>query len=245
MVKRRILTYCASAVFVSVTAKGLVAKDNPEQAKTQEILEEIHQIRQLIEKNCGAKSLPNLTSNKPKVRLKLRGDDGLGSATAEKIMVEFTDFQCPFCRRFHDSTFPRLYKEYIATGKLRYYSRDLPLGIHPDSFRAAEAGRCAGEQDKFWQMRNLMIAHPNDLSFTDLIADVKELNIPVSQFETCLRTERFKKDIEADIGEAMRLGAQGTPAFVIGHRTSEGVEGEVIVGAMSFDLLDEKLKEMQ
>lgn len=244
IVTTKLGAYCLSVIIVSImSAISLSGQDNS--AHEQDIVNELRQIRQLLERQYETKSIYNQTDNKRNVILKLTDSEGMGSDTAEKVMVEFTDLQCPFCRKFHDGTLPALNKMYITTGKLRYYSRDMPLDIHPDAFMAAEAGRCAGAQGKFWQMRDWMITHPTELTQSDLVTYSKKLNISVDEFQTCLQTGRFKKAIETDISEGMRVGVHGTPAFVIGHRTSDGIEGEVIIGAISFEVLDRKLREMQ
>ena len=75
-------------------------------------------------------------------------------------IVEYTDYQCPFCQRFHVAAFPELKRNYIDTGKVRFFSKDLPLDFHANAMRAAQAGRCAGEQGKFWELRDVMGAEP-------------------------------------------------------------------------------------
>jgi protein-disulfide isomerase len=168
----------------------------------------------------------------------------LGSKDAPLTMVEFTDYQCPFCRQFYTSTFADLKKNYIDTGKLRFYSRDLPLDFHPDAMRAAQAGRCAAEQGQFWKMRDAMAANPGKLDMENLVADAGGLKMDVRAFRVCVESEKNKNAVQTDVLEAMKIGADGTPSFVVGKSTPEGVDGELIIGALPYETFDQKLKEL-
>jgi protein-disulfide isomerase len=159
-------------------------------------------------------------------------------------MVEFTDFQCPYCRNFHVSTFADLKREYIDTGKLRFVSRDLPLDFHPNAMQAAEAGRCAGEQGQFWAMRDRMNSNPDKLDMPSLVSWAQDLKINVAGFRSCVESGKYKNAIQTDIMLAQRIGANGTPSFVVGKSTPDGVDGELIVGAMPYVTFDQKLKDL-
>src|SRR2546422_732940 len=111
-------------------------------------------------------------------------------------VVEFTDYQCPFCNQFHMRTFPELKKQYIDTGKVRFISRDLPLGIHQHAFEAARAARCAGEQSKFWELRDKLSANPNNLSRQGLLQYAREVVLDMSQFQACLDSERYLSEVQ-------------------------------------------------
>ncbi len=110
-----------------------------------------------------------------RAKLNLDGFQMLGSKNAPLTIVEFTDYQCPFCQRFHVTTFPDLKKNYIDTGKVRFYSRDLPLDFHANAMQAAEAARCAIEQGKFWELRDVMGANPDKLDLDHLAADSRPI----------------------------------------------------------------------
>ena len=83
--------------------------------------------------------------------------------------MEFTDYQCPYCQRFHVASFPELKRAYIDTGKVRFFSKDLPLDMHANAMRAAQAGRCAGEQGKFWELRDVMGMNPDKLDIDHIL----------------------------------------------------------------------------
>jgi protein-disulfide isomerase len=170
----------------------------------------------------------------------------LGSKDAPLTIVEFTDYQCPFCQRFHAQVFGELKKNYIDTGKVRFYSKDLPLDtLHPNATRAAEAARCANEQGQFWKLREMMSANPGQLDLDSLVADAQQLKLDVPAFKTCVQNEKYKNEVQADVLEAMKIGADGTPAFIIGKSTPEGVDGELMVGAQPYPMFEMRLKALQ
>jgi protein-disulfide isomerase len=197
--------------------------------QANDMLTELRLIRQLLERQAQADAKPPEPAH---ARINLEGSEVLGSKTAPVTIVEFTDYQCPFCQRFHVTVFGDLKKQYIDTGKVRFYSRDLPLDvIHPNAHRAAEAARCAADQHQSWALRDAMGAHPNELDMDNLVADAKGLKMDVPQFRACVEGHKYKDAVDGDVLEARRIGADGTPAFVIGKSTPEGVDGELMVGA--------------
>jgi protein-disulfide isomerase len=211
--------------------------------QADEILKELRQIRELLEKQgaSGPAAQPG-QQQITKANVGIEGAYTLGSKDAPLTMVEFTDFQCPFCQRFHVQTFAELKKNYIDTGKLRFVSRDLPLDFHPNAMQAAQAGRCAGEQGQFWAMRDRMNANPDKLDMASLAAFALDLKINVTNFRGCIESGKYKNAILKDSQTAEKIGANGTPSFVLGKSTPEGVDGELIIGAMPYDLFDQKLK---
>ena len=209
--------------------------------QADQILNELRQIRQLLEKQQAGKP-----QEPARATLNLTGAQMLGSKNAPLTMVEYTDYQCPYCRQFHLTVFDELKKNYIDTGKVRFYSRDLPLdSLHPNAIRAAEAGRCAADQGQFWALRNVMGANPDKLDLDHLAGFATDLKMDALAFRNCVTSEKYKAAVEADILEAMKVGAQATPSFVIGKSTPEGVDGELVVGAMPYPSFDLKLKQIE
>ena len=106
------------------------------------------------------------------------GAPSRGKADARVTIVEFTDYQCPFCSRYVRETYPQLDKEYVQTGKVKYVLRDLPLeAIHPLAMKAAEAAHCAGEQGKYWEMHDRLFANQTELARTDLAKHAQALGL--------------------------------------------------------------------
>jgi len=218
-------------VLGGVAAVSSWAADEP-MTKTQgdAILDELRQIKKLLERQPAAPAAAGPRADE-RVKVSLGSTPSIGRSDAPIVMVEFTDYQCPFCQRFHLSAFEELKKNYVDTGKIRYVSRDLPLPMHPNAMSAAIAARCAGEQnkDKFWEMRHRLIVNATQLG--------------AEKYNACLAQDKFKAQIEKDMTDAGLAGIGGTPSFVIGRIVGDGVEGVKVVGAQPFGVFDAKLKE--
>jgi protein-disulfide isomerase len=213
--------------------------------QADQILEELRQIRQLLERQAKAPA-PAAPQEPQVIKAKLTLDGGhmMGNKDAPVTIVEFTDYQCPFCQRFHLVTFGEIKKNYIDTGKVRFFSKDMPLEFHSNAFRAAEAARCAGDQGRFWEMRDVLGSNPSKLSMEDILGYAKDLKLDVNALRACVDSGKHKAAIQKDFQTASTIGINGTPSFVIGKTTPEGVDGEVVVGAMPYGLFDEKLQNL-
>ena len=240
---RNLLRYSmVAAMALPLAAQISVPKDEGiTRQQADEIIDELKQIRQLLEQQ-QAKSDAAPEETPKRAKLSLQGAPMIGDKNAPLTMVEFTDYECPFCNQFYSATFPELKKNYIDTGKMRFYSRDLPLDFHPDSMRAAQAGRCAAEQGQFWKMRDLMAASPDKLDMDSLVADAGNLKLDVKAFRACVESEKTKDAVQADVLDAVNIGADGTPTFVVGKSTADGVDGTMIVGALPYETFDRALK---
>ena len=157
----------------------------------------------------------------PRVDVKYAGHPELGPASAPVTIVEFSDFQCPFCGRAE----PALKQVHDKYGdKVRLVYMDFPLGIHDHAIDAASAGRCAGEQDKFWQFHDTMFSDQKKLTPTDLKDDAKKLGLDTAKFNECFDKGKYKSAIEADMAQGRELGVDGTPAFFINGRPMTGAQ---------------------
>ena len=200
-----------------------------------QILDELRQIRQLLQQQTELLQAKNGPAGPARAKLALAGFQMLGAKDAPLTLVEFTDYQCPFCRQFHVNVFSELKKNYIDTGKVRFYSRDLPLDqIHPNAVRAAQAARCAADQGQFWKLRDVMGANPDKLGLEDLVAEAGDLKMDTKAFRGCVESQKYKEAVQTDVLEAMKIGAEATPTFVLGKSTPEGVDGELIVGSQPY-----------
>ena len=136
-----------------------------------------------------------------------------GNPDAKITIVEFSDFQCPFCLKAH-ATIQELLSKYGDTVKLAY--RDFPLRqIHPDAHGAAEASRCAGEQGKFWEYHDLLFENQKDFGEETFQGYAEILELDAGVFTTCLESGKFQSQIQEDLQEGTRLGVTGTPGFFI------------------------------
>ena len=237
-------------VFATVfAALPLAAQKSDKKPMTQqqgdEILQELRQIRQLLEKPAKPAGAPQEEAPTRAKIADLSGVAMLGSPVAPLTIVEYTDYQCPYCQHFHMTTFADIKKAYIDTGKVRFFSKDLPLDFHPNAMRAAMAARCAGEQGKFWELRDTMGANPNSLDMEHIVGFAANLKMDTAALRACIDSGKYKERVQSDVLEAMKIGANGTPTFVVGKSVGDGVDGDLVVGAMPFQMFDAKLKELQ
>jgi protein-disulfide isomerase len=236
----------ALAVAVAATllaAVPLARADGITTEQAQDILNELKQIRQVLEKmQSGNQAAPQ----DDKVSYKLpAGGFSMGDAKAPLVIVEYTDFQCPFCQQFHNQAFAQIKTNYIDTGKVRFVSRDFPLDFHDNARRAATAGRCAAEQGKFWEMRHVMIVNADQLKAENLATYAGQVKMDVPKFRACLdNPDKFKASIDKEIAEGGAAGVQGTPTFVIGRMEGDKLDGVRLVGAQPYAQFDAKIQEM-
>ena len=214
------------------------------------ILNELKSIHQLLSNPPAtrtAAAAPAAPAPNEHVRMSVgTGWYSMGRDDAPVTMVEFTDYQCPFCRRFETDSFAKLKTEYIDTGKVRFVSRDLPLEFHPNAPGAAVAARCAGEQHKFWEIREAMMLDKasSDLGPDALLKYGEKTNLDMTAFGACLKDKRFTAAIQKDTADAGTLGISGTPSFVIGKTAKDEIAGVRIVGAVSYSVFDSTIKDL-
>ena len=165
-----------------------------------------------------------------------------GEDSAEVTIVEFTDYQCPFCKRYVDQAYKQILTDYVETGKVKYVLRDLPLAFHANAQGSAEAARCAGDQDMYWEMHDKLFETQEAWSEATDNALFKtyasQLGLSSAEFNSCLDEGKFTQVVKGDLALAQKAGANGTPTFFI--------NGKKLVGAQPFAafqaVLDQELK---
>jgi protein-disulfide isomerase len=242
---KKFLAYTLLAFAAALPLAAQVAADQTPMTRQQgdQMLQELRLIRQLLERQGKPTAPPEEAPSKAKIN-DLTGINMLGNKNAPITIVEYTDYQCPFCQRFHITAFAEIKKAYIDTGKVRFFSKDMPLDFHPNAMRAAMAARCAGEQNKFWELRDVMGANPNSLDMEHIINFAGDLKLNTSLLRSCIDSGKYKDPIQTDVLEAMKIGANGTPTFIVGKSVGNGVDGELVVGAIPFQMFDSKIKEL-
>jgi len=164
-------------------------------------------------------------------------DPFIGSENAPVVIVSFEDYQCPFCKRAFDQTFPSLKKDYINTGKVKYVYRDFPLSFHPYAQKAAEAAECAGDQEKYWEYHDLIFTNQAQLSDTIYSTWAQQLGLNVNTFDSCLSSGKYAQEVQKDFADGQKYGVSGTPTFFI--------NGNKLVGAQPYSafksLIDQEL----
>jgi len=162
-----------------------------------------------------------------------------GNPDAQVIVIEYSDFQCPFCRTWFNESKSQL-NEYIEDGKVLFVYKDFPLSnIHPMAVSFAEAARCSGEQDKYFEFHDLIYSEQDkfgsntvtQISSSDLKDWAVELNLDSDEFNSCLDSGKFSDEIQANLVEGSSFGVQGTPSFLIGKANGEP---QLIRGAQPF-----------
>lgn len=225
-----------------ILGAGIIAKSS--KGKDSDILiKTIFELgKQLQEKNTISPRAPMAEPKRPDIGS--RKVEGVGVGTnqlkgdvkAPVLMVEFSDLQCPFSKRFNEQVFPLIEKEYISKGKVKFAFRDYTLAFHAQAKPAAIAARCAGKQGKYWQMFDKIISggvFDND-SFKKY---AKELGLNMKAYEDCQNAKECTEAMEADIKDAEKFGISGTPGFFI--------NGRFVNGAVPFEvfkkIIDEEL----
>lgn len=138
-----------------------------------------------------------------------------GSKDATVTIIEFSEYQCPFCEKFFTQTLPLIEKNYINTGKARLVFRDFPLGFHQYAQKAAEAAECADEQGKFWEYHDTLFKNQGSLEITSLKNYAKDLALDETTFNDCLDSGKMTAEVQKDIEDGSKYGVTGTPTFFI------------------------------
>ena len=165
-----------------------------------------------------------------------------GSKDAPVTIVEITDYECPFCVRHVQQTLPQIEKEYIATGKVKYYVVDLPLeSIHRNAFKAAVAVRCANEEGKYWEMHDRLFAAQRG-TLTDWNAHAVALGLDAEKFNGCVASDKYAGEVRKDIALTQKVGVSGTPGFFFATGGGATVTTSSFMnGARSFPAMKEQI----
>lgn len=167
----------------------------------------------------------------------------LGDPSAKVVLIEYTEFKCPYCGTFARDTLPNLKRAYVDTGKVLFVLRHFPLdALHPFARQAAAGAECAGGDGKFWELHDLMFANQRALDHTSLTNHAKALGFDQNRFEACL-TGAAARRVEADVATGESLGVTGTPTMFVGLRQDANTVKLVqrLVGAQKFDAMQAAL----
>jgi len=175
------------------------------------------------------------TTGIQRVNVSTDGDPSIGPDNAPVTIVEFSDYQCPYCESWYQQTFNRLLAAY--PDQIRFVYRDLPLPMHPEALPAAEAAHCAGEQGAYWKFHDALFSGQYTLGRTAYEQYATGLGLDTAAFTACLDDHRYQDEVKVDTADAARLGLNGTPSFVI--------NGRILIGALPFEdfkaIIDEEL----
>ena len=210
--------------------------------QVQEIKTLLEQLAETPTNEPAKPAAPNVVS------ANVHGEPFRGTNSARVAIIEYSDFDCSFCGRYARNVFPRVESDYIQSGKIKYFFRDLPEPVDTNAWFKARAARCAGDQGKFWQMHDLLFAH-QPATAAEVIALTQTLGVDMGEFNQCVSSEKYLQNIQRSAAGAKRMGLYGTPAFLIGTLSDDGDflrVNRVLVGAETYEsiksVLDELLK---
>ena len=194
-----------------------------------------------------------LPTKQPNIPLKISADNDpiIGNPNAPITIIEFSDFQCPFCARFHIQTLPAIMNEYVNDGKVKLVFRDFPIqSIHPNAVPASIAAECANEQGKFKEMHDMLFEKQNEWSKKNkdnviILFNQYALTLGLEEekFNSCLKNGKYIEEIQKDLDDGRTYGISGTPGFFIGNDQIGFIE---LKGAQPFEnfkkVIDSQLK---
>jgi protein-disulfide isomerase len=185
----------------------------------------------------GGNQAPDAAGTDQVRRVDISTDDdpSIGPENAPVTIIEFSDYQCPYCERWYQQVLEQLLANY--PGKIHFVYRDLPLPSHPEAVPAAEAANCAGEQSDYWKFHNALFSGQYGLGRAAYEQYAADMGLDTKAFAACLDSRRYQDEIQADASDASRVGINSTPTFVI--------NGRVLIGALPFAdfkaVIDEEL----
>lgn len=200
---------------------------------------EVSQLRSTVVSNAKGKRNPIVK------KVELGDSPILGSKDAAIGIVEFSDYQCPYCRRHFSNTLPKIKEQYINTGKVKYVLQDFPLSFHPQAKPAAIAVKCAEKQGEghYWSMHHELFGKSGRKLKKDTYTDLaKTFNLDQKKFDECLLDPLVDKEVEKSLAYGQSLGVTGTPAFFVGRiKNGSLVNAYRISGAQSFSAFSRKI----
>lgn len=209
-------------VLVSISACDQLANEDIKEIKENQkvILEELKEIKKSIA--SGPRRAQQQPQPFKEVVMDVDTNYFKGDKNAPITLIEFSDFQCPFCGRHVKNTYPQIEKEYIKTGKVKYMFADYPLGFHKQAPKASEAALCAGDQDKFWEMHDVLFNNQRALQPENLSKYAEQAGVgDMAKFNECLEKETYKETVSENFADGTKLGVRGTPSFFLGYSTPD------------------------
>jgi protein-disulfide isomerase len=207
----------ASMLLFSLSAWSASTKEEIQQLRIQveEMQKDLAEIKKLLEK--GARAPAPVAAGFRTQTISIGASPFKGKVDAPITVVEYSDYQCPFCARSYRDVMPKLQEEYIDTGKLRFVMREYPLSsIHKNATNASMAALCAGDQGKYWEMHDLLFENQKQLGVDNLKSFASTIGLDTASFNECLDGKKTSGKVQKDMASASKLGMGGTPGFFIG-----------------------------
>jgi protein-disulfide isomerase len=211
----------ASMLLFSLSAWSASTKQEVIELKAQvaEMQKDLAEIKKLLQEGAPAPA-PAARPQQPAFQeqvISIGTSPTKGKSDAPVTIVEYSDYQCPYCARVYRDTLSLIQKEYIDTGKVRFVMRENPLEtIHQDAMNASQAALCAGDQGKYWEMHNLIFDNQRELRVENLKNYAGTIDIDTAVFNECLDGKKHVETVRRDLASGAKLGVRGTPGFVFG-----------------------------
>ena len=182
--------------------------------------------------NADSNNQGQLTNRPTNANAKVSADDDAfeGDENAPITLIEFSDYECPFCARFYSQTLNQIRENYIDTGKVKLVYRDFPLSFHPNAHKAAEAAECAGEQGKYFEMHDMLFENGVSGGVSSFKTYANSIGLNQAEFDSCLDNDDMASEVKKDFADGQAAGVTGTPGFFI--------NGKLITGAQPYSVFE-------
>ena len=208
----------------------------------QAIAKDVEAIRTMLQQAMGPRPAPSgagaVVAGEGAQPLTIAGRPAKGNPRAKVTVVEYSDYECPYCGQYVAEVYPQIDRDYIKTNKINYVFKNYPIAqLHPASIKAHKAAACAGDQNRYWEMHDQLFADQRNFNLDRFVEHAAMLKLDVIAFRACVESTRHEALINEDVTEAQNGGVRGTPVFVLAFTDPSGkaiTPARVIVGAQPF-----------
>ena len=211
--------FTALLLFFSTSAWSASTKQEVIELKAQvaEMQKDLAEIKKLLKEGARAPAPAAQPAGFKEQVISIGASPYKGKVDAPVTLIEYSDYQCPFCARNYRDVLPILVKEYVDTGKLKFVMRENPLpSLHRDATNASIAALCAGDQGKYWEMHNVMFENQKQLGVDNLKTFAGTIGLDTATFNDCLDNKKTEGQVRKDLASSAKLGMRGTPGFYLG-----------------------------
>jgi protein-disulfide isomerase len=207
----------------------------------------VEAIRALLEQAMAGRPAAGTTGAAPAgvASVKITGRPAKGSSKAAITLIEYSDYECPYCGQYAAETYPQVDRDYVRTNKVRYIFKSYPIAqLHKNAFRAHQAAACAGDQGQYWEMHDKLFADQRTLTLEGFVERGLALGLDVARLRTCIDGSSHDAMIQEDIDEATRGGVRGTPVFILAFTDPKAqavTPARVLVGAQPYRAFKEAI----
>lgn len=202
-----------------------------------------------LEEKIRTNSQPSVQPNTQPIKVSIDDDPMKGNPNAPITIIEFSDYECPFCKKFYTDTLPLIEENYINTGKVNFVYRDFPIqSIHPNAVSTAMAAECADDQEMFWPYHDMIFENKSTWEkqrgqslVSELVQYADVLGLDTKEFTICLESNKHLDEVRNDLQDGQSYGITGTPGFFIGNDNSGYIK---VSGAKPYQAFAEILGEM-